>query len=42
MLSYGFINELVEALDNDALKNFLHPLLAQRLSRDPQLTRHLL
>ena len=41
MLSYGFINELVEALDNKALKDFLHPLLAQRLSRDPQLTRHI-
>jgi Fe-S cluster assembly protein SufD len=41
MLSYGFINELVEALDNDALKDFLHPLLASRLSRDPMLTRHL-
>jgi Fe-S cluster assembly protein SufD len=41
MLSYGFINELVEALDNEALKDFLHPLLARRLSRDPLLTRHL-
>lgn len=41
MLSYGFINELVETLDNDALKGFLHPLLAHRLSRDPMLTRHL-
>ena len=41
MLSYGFINELVEALDNQALKDFLHPILAQRLSRDPMLTRHL-
>ena len=41
MLSYGFINELVEGLDNVALKDFLHPLLARRLSRDPLLTRHL-
>lgn len=41
MLSYGFINELVDALDNEALRDFLHPLLAQRLSRDPNLTRHL-
>lgn len=41
MLSYGFINELVEALDNDALKAFLHPLLARQLSRDPLLTRHI-
>jgi Fe-S cluster assembly protein SufD len=41
MLSYGFINELVEALGHEPLKDFLHPLLAQRLSRDPLLTRHL-
>ena len=41
MLSYGFINELVDALDNAPLKEFLHPLLATRLSRDPQLMRHL-
>ncbi len=41
MLSYGFINELVDALDNESLKAFLHPLLAARLSRDPMLTRHL-
>jgi hypothetical protein len=32
---------LVEGLDNEALKDFLHPLLAGRLARDPQLTRHL-
>ncbi len=41
MLSYGFINELVENLDSAALKDFIHPLLAQRLSRDPELIRHL-
>ncbi|MEM0954595.1 MAG: Fe-S cluster assembly protein SufD [Pseudomonadota bacterium] len=41
MLSYGFINELVENLDHEALRNFLHPLLAQHLSRDPELIRHL-
>ena len=41
MLSYGFINELVDALDNEALKDFLRPLLARCLSRDPLLTRHL-
>ena len=41
MLSYGFINELVEGLDNEALQSFLQPLLAERLSRDPRLTRHL-
>jgi Fe-S cluster assembly protein SufD len=41
MLSYGFINELVDALEYEPLKDFLHPLLARRLSRDPLLTRHL-
>ena len=41
MLSYGFINELVEGLDNEALREFLHPILAKRLSRNPELTRHL-
>lgn len=41
MLSYGFINELVETLDNEAMKDFLHPILAHRLSRDTTLTRHL-
>ncbi|MEE4191655.1 MAG: Fe-S cluster assembly protein SufD [Halieaceae bacterium] len=41
MLSYGFINELVDALDNEALREYLHPLLAERLTRDTRLTRHL-
>ena len=41
MLSYGFINELVEELELEPLQAFLRPLLAERLSRDPRLTRHL-
>ncbi len=41
MLSYGFINELVDALDSEALRDYLHPLLAERLTRDSRLTRHL-
>ena len=41
MLSYGFINELVEGIDLEPLQDFLRPLLAGRLSRDPRLTRHL-
>lgn len=41
MLSYGFINELVDALENEALREYLHPLLAERLTRDTRLTRHL-
>lgn len=41
MLSYGFINELVDGLRLEALQDYLRPLLAQRFSRDPRLTRHL-
>ena len=41
MLSYGFINEVVDAVTIAALRDYLHPLLAQRLSRDDRLTRHL-
>jgi Fe-S cluster assembly protein SufD len=41
ILSYGFINELIEDLDNEALRDYLKPLLADRFSRDPKLTRHL-
>ena len=41
LLSYGFINELIEALQHEGLKAYLKPLLADRFSRDPKLTRHL-
>ncbi|MEP5765980.1 MAG: Fe-S cluster assembly protein SufD [Halieaceae bacterium] len=41
MLSYGFINELVEGVKLESLQDFLRPMLAQRFSRDPRLTRHL-
>jgi Fe-S cluster assembly protein SufD len=42
MLSYGFINEVVEKIQLEALRDYLRPLLASRFSRDPGLTRHLL
>jgi Fe-S cluster assembly protein SufD len=42
MLSYGFINEVVEKIHLEALRDFLRPLLARRFARDPSLTRHLL
>ncbi|WP_338152707.1 Fe-S cluster assembly protein SufD [Kineobactrum sediminis] len=42
MLSYGFINELVEAIAEPGLQDYLKPLLARRFSRDSRLTRHLL
>ncbi|HAN29330.1 MAG TPA: Fe-S cluster assembly protein SufD [Haliea salexigens] len=42
MLSYGFINELVEAIAQPAVQAFLKPLLARRFARDARLTRHIL
>jgi len=41
MLSYGFVDEIVDTVRIDALKEYLRPLLAKRFSRDPKLTRHL-
>ena len=41
MLSFGFINEVVDGVRLDALRAYLRPLLAHRFSRDPQLARHL-
>ena len=42
MLSYGFINELVEELKLESVQDYLRPILAARFSRDPRLTRHLI
>lgn len=42
MLSYGFINALVERVDLEALRDYLRPLLATRFARDSELARHLL
>lgn len=42
MLSFGFINELIEGLKLEALRDYLRPLLARRFARDESLTRHLL
>lgn len=42
MLSFGFINELIEELELDALRQYLRPMLASRFARDPELARHLL
>ena len=41
MLSYGFVNEVIDSIRLDALRDYLRPLLAKRFSRDPKLTRHL-
>ena len=42
MLSFGFINELIEALELESLRAYLRPLLALRFARDSELSRHLL
>lgn len=42
MLSFGFINELIEKVQLQAVVEYLLPILAQRFSRDPALIRHLL
>lgn len=42
MLSFGFINELIEELELEGLRDYLRPMLASRFARDPDLARHLL
>ncbi|WP_116366904.1 Fe-S cluster assembly protein SufD [Parahaliea mediterranea] len=42
MISYGFINELVDGVRNKALRDYLKPLLARRFARNDKLTRHIL
>jgi Fe-S cluster assembly protein SufD len=42
MLSFGFINELIEGIKLEALRAYLRPLLARRFARDEALTRHIL
>jgi len=41
MLSYGFVNELVEQAPCAAVRDYLKPLLARRFARHPKLSRHL-
>lgn len=41
MLSFGFINELLEALPDEAIGNYLRPILAHRFGREQSLTRHI-
>lgn len=42
MLSFGFINELIEGLKLEPVRDYLRPLLASRFARDEGLARHLL
>ncbi len=42
MLSFGFINELIEMLPNESIIQYLRPLIAKRFAKDPELTQHLI
>lgn len=42
MLSFGFINEVIEGVALEPLRRYLRPLIADRFARDPELERHLL
>jgi len=42
MVSYGFINELLEKVQPPQLQEYLRPLLAGRFARDRELMRHIL
>ena len=37
MLSFGFINEVIESIRCEALRDYLQPMLAARFARDPAL-----
>jgi len=41
MLSFGFVNEVLDGVRLGALRDHLRPLLASRFARDPALMRHL-
>jgi len=41
MLSFGFINELLENLELDAIRNLIRPILALRFGRDEELMKHI-
>ena len=41
MLSFGFINELINTVALAPLAEYLRPQLAQHFARDPDLIRHL-
>ena len=41
MLSFGFINELIEQLGDDNVIGFLKPRIAERFAKSPELLEHL-
>ena len=42
LLSFGFINEILNRIHREPLRNYLRPHLANQFAQDPSLTRHLL
>jgi Fe-S cluster assembly protein SufD len=42
MLSFGFINELLESIPLDALRNKMRPLMAEQFTTNRELTKHLI
>ena len=41
MLSFGFINELLQSLPDSAVSKYLRPILAQQFGREDDLSQHL-
>lgn len=41
MLSFGFINELLENLELDPIRDLIRPILALRFGRDEELMKHI-
>ena len=41
MLSFGFINELLENLELEAVRDLIRPILAKRFGRDEELMQHI-
>lgn len=41
MLSFGFINELINDVELECIANYLRPILANRFSKEPSLLRHI-
>lgn len=42
LLSFGFINEILNRIHREPLRNYLRPRLAGLFAREPELARHLL
>jgi len=42
LLSFGFINELIEKIKLEELVAYLRPVMAQRFAKDSDLARHIL